>query len=150
MSNLQKPITSCFFFFCLFFSLVKGSIIISQLQVILFSLSSGVPIFYLGLGSGKASLPVILCYLVLHYSHFQAFPVIDCFHLCFKTARWDDLGTEHHFMSLLLYATFALSSIASHSKGSDEEEENGEKKKVPKPADIVNLVSHCTQTGLTV
>ena len=43
----------------------------------------------------------------------------------------------------------ALSSIGSHSKGSDEEED-GEKKKVPKPGDIVNLVSHCTQTNLTV
>ena len=156
MSNLQKPITSFFFIF-----LVKGSIIISHLQVMLFSLISSVPIFYLGLGSGKAWLLLSCSYSVLPYlallHYFSPIsrpfhrPVIDCFHLCFTTGRWDDLGTGHHYVTIASLCNVALSSIASHSKGSEEEEEeNGEKKKVPKPGDVVNLVSHCTQTDLTV
>ena len=58
--------------------------------------------------------------------------------------------TWEHYVTIASLCNVALSSIASHSKGSEEEEENGEKKKVPKPGDVVNLVSHCTQTDLTV
>lgn len=107
---------------------------------------------------GYSSLAVILCYLILHYCIILApFPGLSTVQLLIASIfvlQLDDgmtWETGHHYVTIASLCNVALSSIASHSKGSEEEEEeNGEKKKVPKPGDVVNLVSHCTQTDLTV